>query len=330
MAPPVDNYGVAGVLLYDSGRVDDRVVLALAQCGGWATRAELRGFVSSRQIDKAVTAELVHRVGRGRYTLAGYDVTRGAASELSAVISHRSAALTHGWSVRSEPKKPELIIPRNRNVPNSRRRTCHVRWRRLSADDIQDGGVTTPLRTVVDCARDLPFAEALAVADSALRAGAVDPGELAHAASGLSRGTRTLSRLALTQASVLAANPFESALRGLALEAVGPLFVPQLELDLDGVRIRPDLVSESLRIVIEADSHEFHTQRAQLVRDCWRYDELTLDGWLVLRFSWEHVMFHEEWVRSVVRRAVAAHGPTGSLTMTSTRRPVIAGLVRAS
>lgn len=110
----------------------------------------------------------------------------------------------------------------------------------------------------------------------------------------------------LTQATALAANPFESSLRALTLEAVGAEFTPQVELRIDGASIRPDLVSEPLRMVIEADSHEFHTQRAQLVRDCWRYDELTLDGWLVLRFSWEHVMRHEEWVRSTVARAVAA------------------------
>jgi hypothetical protein len=44
-------------------------------------------------------------------------------------------------------------------------------------------GVTDPVRTVIDCARDLPFDEALAVADSALRSGKVGPDALRQAAA---------------------------------------------------------------------------------------------------------------------------------------------------
>ncbi len=38
-------------------------------------------------------------------------------------------------------------------------------------DSDVEGRVTTPLRTVIDCSRTLPFPEGLAVADSALRRG---------------------------------------------------------------------------------------------------------------------------------------------------------------
>ena len=53
--------------------------------------------------------------------------------------------------------------------------------------DVRDG-VTTPLRTVVDCARALPCDEALAVADSALRCRSVGPAALQRAATS-ARGT---------------------------------------------------------------------------------------------------------------------------------------------
>jgi len=50
--------------------------------------------------------------------------------------------------------------------------------------------VTSPLRAVLDCVRTLPFADGLAVADSALRRGEVDTDELAAAVAALSgRGT---------------------------------------------------------------------------------------------------------------------------------------------
>lgn len=290
----------------NAGWVEDAVVLALAQCGGWATRAELMVFVSRRQIARALARGSIEPAGRGHFTTAGADDTRRAAVELNAVISHRSAARLHGWSIRSEPERPELIVPRHRKVSATRRRGLELRWRDLTKAEIQDDLVTTPPRTVVDCARDLPLVEALAVADSALRSGSVTHRELLEQVSGLPRSGRAAATVVLTQASDLAANPFESALRALTIDAVGPLLAPQIEIQVGNAQIRPDLVSEPLRIVIEADSHEFHTQRAQLVRDCWRYDELTLDGWLVLRFSWEHVMRHEEWVRSTVARGVGA------------------------
>ncbi|MEO8851126.1 MAG: DUF559 domain-containing protein, partial [Allobranchiibius sp.] len=197
-----------------------------------------------------------------------------------------------------------------RKVSLKRRRGAAIRWRDLPAADIQNDLVTTPPRTVVDCARDLALTEALAVADSALRSGVVTVEELREEAAGLPRFGRVRAHLSLTNASVLAANPFESALRALVLEAVGPVFVPQVEVYLGDAVVRPDLVCEEFRIVVEADSHEFHTKRAQLVRDCWRYDELNLDGWLVLRFSWEHVMFHEDWVRTTIERAVSLQRAT--------------------
>ena len=42
-----------------------------------------------------------------------------------------------------------------------------LRWRPLSKDE-QASAITQPYRTLNDCARDLPFREALVIADSAL------------------------------------------------------------------------------------------------------------------------------------------------------------------
>jgi hypothetical protein len=36
-----------------------------------------------------------------------------------------------------------------------------------------------------------------------------------------------------------------------------------------------------------------------------RYTLLVADGWQVLRFTWEDVMFRPDWVRQVLRRVVA-------------------------
>ena len=59
-----------------------------------------------------------------------------------------------------------------------------------------------------------------------------------------------------------------------------------------GLVARPDLVDDGLRIVLEADSFEWHGGRASLARDARRYNLLVVNGWVVLRFAWEQVM-HE-------------------------------------
>jgi hypothetical protein len=72
--------------------------------------------------------------------------TRREAHRLSGVVTGASAAAAHGWELKSPPVLPTVTVPAKRKV--------------------------------VDCARTLPFDEALAVADSALRHGAVTSPEV--------------------------------------------------------------------------------------------------------------------------------------------------------
>ena len=67
---------------------------------------------------------------------------------------------------------------------------------------------------------------------------------------------------------------------------------------------RPDLVDERLGIVLEADSFEWNGGRHALARDARRYNLMVIHGWLVLRFSWEDVMFHPLGVKAVLEAAV--------------------------
>lgn len=74
---------------------------------------------------------------------------------------------------------------------------------------------------------------------------------------------------------------------------------------LTPLSFRCDLADADLGVVLEADSFEWHGDRAALRRDTRRYNAMVINGWLVLRFSWEDVMFHPEWVRAVIVSAVA-------------------------
>lgn len=286
-----------------------RVVDELTRRGGVATFGELRAVASERRIRRALADGSVVRRRRGRYCLPVGDETRRIAHEMTATVSHRSAAVSHGWALKNAPNRPEVTVPRNRKVGVVARGTASVHWADLPPADVVDG-TTSPLRTVVDCARTLPFDEALAIADSALRSRVLTAAELREAVSRLrGPGRRQAVRVA-ANASPKAANPFESVLRAISLDVPGLRLVPQRGVLVAGVRIVPDLVDLEAGLVVEADSYTFHTSRRQLVTDCWRYDELVLAGWRVFRFTWDQVMFEAVWVRSVLLRAVASPGAT--------------------
>jgi very-short-patch-repair endonuclease len=155
---------------------------------------------------------------------------------------------------------------------------------------------------VLDCATTMPFRAALGVADSALAQGRLTTSELLSAASASPERGRSRRVRVARSADARPANAFESCLRGIVLEAGVTGFQPQLVVDLGSRVVRVDLGDPGRRIVLEADSYAHHGTRDALVRDCERYDELIREGWRVLRFSWEHVVFRPEWVAETVVR----------------------------
>lgn len=65
-----------------------------------------------------------------------------------------------------------------------------------------------------------------------------------------------------------------------------------------------DVAFRRLKIAIEVDGFEFHTTTAAFERDRYRQNQLVLEGWLVLRFTWTMITKHPEEVLEVVRRAI--------------------------
>ena len=66
------------------------------------------------------------------------------------------------------------------------------------------------------------------------------------------------------------------------------------------------------RIVIEAEGFENHGTRPALKRDCRRYTGLGARGWVVLRFTWDEVMFEPDYVLAALRETVAVRQPTAT------------------
>ena len=294
------------------------VVGALEALGGTATRAALITATSRAEVDRAVRRGDVVRGAPGRYTLPQVDQAVRVAHESSGLLCLTSAALHHGWEVKEVPALPHVLYPRKRKVPALYRARVQLHRGDLHPDQV-DGIATSRLQTLEMCFRALPFDESLAVADSALRHDDVLPRTLeglAHSARG--PGSRMVRRVARA-ARPEAANPFESVLRAIALDVPGLSVEPQRVIHGRRVWARPDLVDEDLRIVLEADSFAWHGGREALDRDASRYNRLAVEGWLVLRFSWEAVMFRPDEVREVLLDAVA-------YVTQRTQRPPSAGL----
>ena len=254
------------------------------------------------QLRRAVRDGRVAHLGRNRYALPGADEAFVAAGRLHGVVSHLSAAQVWGWKVKRPPDRPVISVPRGRKVSPERRRGVDVRWHDLADGAVPRGSVTTRVRTVVDCARTLPFDEALSVADSALREGMVTQAHLLAAAAASPRSGRNRALNVADLADGAAENPFESCLRAIALEVPG--LEPVAQLIVPGIG-HADLGDARLRLLIEADSYAYHSEEAAFRYDIRRYTAMVRRGWTVVRFCWEDVMFRPGEVRAALVDIVA-------------------------
>ncbi len=273
--------------------------------GGATTRAVLVRRLGRRAVDGALRRGVLIRTARGRYALPTSRTTVLRASAVAGVLSHRSAAQHWGWAQKKIPDKAEVTVPRTRRVQPSARAWVIPHWADLGPEDV-DGMVTSRRRTLVDCMRNLPLDEAVAIVDSALRADDITWSELvALAKSTKGRGRARICAVA-DAATSKAANAFESTLRaqcmlipGLEVEPQMPVPVPQRHLTL-----HPDVGDPGLRLAIEAEGFAWHGDPRALTRDCQRYNLLGLLGWQVVRFSWAQVMHQPAYVHQTLVRAV--------------------------
>jgi very-short-patch-repair endonuclease len=276
-----------------------KAVDALTRLGGIASTKQVVKLSSRARVRTALKRGDIVRVGRNRLALPTADRAHAAARAVNGYVSHLSAAAHHGWEVKFPPDMPQVTVPRAREIPEDLEILVELFHRDIPATD-RDGWATTALRTVLDCASDLPFDAALCVADSALRNGDVDKEALESAAGRMTGPRSERVRLVAAYADGRAANPFESVLRALALMA-GLQVIPQYAVQCGDREYHPDLANPLVGILLEADSWTWHAEKWDHDRDCARYNAMVVAGWVVLRFTWEHAMHSPDYVIGTIR-----------------------------
>jgi len=278
------------------------VVAVLAAAGGRSNYRRLVAATSRRDLRAAVRRGEVVALGRGRYGLPGGPAAVHLALGQGGAASYLTAAEVHGWGVVRTSQRCHVTLPAHGHRPRGSEAVLH--FADLSPAE-REAGVTSPVRTVLDCARLLPVHEGLAVADSALRSRSVLAEELMDAAGAYHGAGARRARWICARADDRAANACESALRGHVLAAGITGFVPQQTVAAPGLFVVVDLADQDRRVALEADGYGVHGNRRAFAADLARHDELQSAGWITRRFAWEHVMRREDWVVGQVRAALA-------------------------
>jgi len=203
------------------------------------------------------------------------------------VLRGRSALQVLEVDVLRRPARLEVYVPPTADASDwpelAVRRTTLEAPEQLRVAGLP---ITSPARTAVDLARELPPADGLAVLDAVLHAALCGRDDLVAALVPGARGVRR-ARTLIVLASHLAESPQESRLRWWLLAAGLPAPVPQYAIrDGHGVLLaRVDLAYPEVRLAIEYDGVVFHTDARALARDRERLNALTAAGWSVLRFT---------------------------------------------
>lgn len=76
-------------------------------------------------------------------------------------------------------------------------------------------------------------------------------------------------------------------------------------LDLGALVVYPDVVFRQLKLVVEIDGREFHSDKEVFESDRQRQNALVLHGWRVLRVTWRMIEDEPDQIIAMVREAIA-------------------------
>lgn len=260
------------------------------------TRDAVAAGWTEDRLHRAVIRGDVRRVLRGVYVDASAPdslALRSAAAALvlpaRMVVCDRSASWLQGvdhWDPRDLDVPPLLDVVA-RSGTRTRLGGVHGALRALGDDDVvelADGlPVTSPLRTAADLACQRGRLAAAAVLDQFARQHGVTTADLRQLLPRFAgrRGVTQLREL-VNDVEPRAESPPESWVRRLVLDHMLPRPVAQHVVVLQGKTYRLDLAYPHLRIAVEYDGEQWHSDPADRAADAERRSALARAGWIVI------------------------------------------------
>lgn len=290
-------------------------------------RSQHSVFLGAQAVERGLTRKVLWtRVAAGRLDRLGHDLYHVSGTPVTwlamllghvlsagdgALASHRAAAALWGFEGFGRGT-PELTVPRG-----ARFRRTGVRVHESTDLDrcgrrIRDGiPVTDPARTLLDLARRTPDPRLLEAIESARRTKLTTWPELVatlatHARPGRP-GIRRLRRVITAHMHRDEVTDSTLELLVLALLVEHGLPEPVVHhriIGRDGRFLAEvDLAYPRLRIAIELDGG-VHRERKVFESDRPRQNGIVLDGWIVLRFTWDALAHDPASIVTAVRAAI--------------------------
>ena len=271
------------------------------------------GVVTTRQLVAAgIGADAIrHRVKhgwllrlhRGVYQVGpvaaryGREMAALLATGPGAALSHHSAAAVWGFRPAHEGDVHVTVL-RGRGAPRPGIRVH--RSASLQAAVRAGLRLTTPARTLLDLATDLPPDDLERAVEQAIVLKLTTDTEIAAQCEHGNRGAARLRRALLIEPG-LTRSKAERQLRRLIRSA-------QLPRPVTNVRVagwEVDLLWREQRLVVEVDGFAFHGSRHAFERDRRRDADLVAAGYRVVRFTWRQIKYEPAAV--IARLAVLLH-----------------------
>lgn len=283
----------------------------LRSCGGICTVQAARELATKDELAQMRADGALWTPLRGWVALAGVRNDITWALHLGGVVSCISAFREHELWLPHGPQHLHVRVNRethSERVTHTSTRTG-VTMHRLHTAVMQHRprfGVDSPLVALAVATSCIREEEVIAAADSALKRGVVQQGEIRAMAERLPRRRRR----PLLRVSEASGSGTESVF-ALMLRRAGVQYRQQAEL-ISGTFV-DFLIGKSL--IVEIDSQLWHATPKQQAKDRARDAAFTKLGYRTLRFTYEQVLFEPEYVLeavlAVVRRRAHLRPPWG-------------------
>lgn len=300
--------------------------LAERQHGAVARRQLLAAGIPGGTIDKGLARRFlfplfpgVYAVGRPRIGKEGLWMAGVLVGGEKALLAYRSAA--SAWGILDFRPLVVLLRPYGhgsrraminlngnvRSIPLLSRRT-----RSLPESDraqIQGIPVTSVPRTLLDICSNSPESVAKRAFLESDRLGLLVDAELEDCVNRCRGrpGGAVYQRLVCERIPQVKMTKSQLEARFLDLCRAGGVVLPEVNSVVGG--FEGDCHWPSQGLVVELDGFAFHRGREKFEQDAWRTNELRMEGWTVLRFTWRMVTRNPEQVLNQLRQELASGQP---------------------